>query len=157
MPFAGKSTAARRLSAHLNIPVFSTDVWVEEEMGMTINEIFKTKGEIFFRKKEREALMAFLEKTEPFILDTGGGLPCFYDNMDRLNQKTLTVWLDVPVKELAERSIQQRDRPLLQGLSGDLGQRENFLGNLRFERLPYYSKAQWLLKSDKGEDLWIKL
>lgn len=126
-------------------------------MGMTISDIFKAKGEIFFRKKEREALLALLNKKGPFILDTGGGLPCFYDNIDLLNQKTLSVWIDVPVKVLAKRSLLQEGRPLLHGLSGDLEQRETFLGNLRFERLPFYGKAQWLWKRDFDKELWIKL
>lgn len=157
MPFAGKSTAARMLSEHLKLSILSTDARVEELTGLSIPEIFKTRGEIFFRKKEREALLEILNEKGLYILDTGGGLPCFYDNMALLNQKTLTIWLDVPVAELARRSLLRHDRPLLLNLPDEQKQREVFLGNLRFERMPYYGKAQWLWKRDLGGDRWLQL
>lgn len=157
MPLAGKSTAARLLAEYLNLPVRSTDAWVEAHLGMPVAAIFEAKGEMYFRKKEREALEALLRENRPFVLDTGGGLPCFYDNMDVLNQTTLTVWLDVPVTALAQRSLQQQGRPLLKALPDNLKKREIFLGNLRFERMPYYGKAQWLWKRDAGAEFWIKL
>lgn len=157
MPFAGKSTAARMLSEHLNLSILSTDARVEELTGLSIPEIFKTRGEIFFRKKEREALLEILNEKGLYILDTGGGLPCFYDNMALLNQKTLTVWLDVPIRELARRSLFGYDRPILHALGEDPAQREIFLGNLRFERLPYYGQAHWLWKPYAEEESWMRL
>lgn len=136
---AGKSTVGPSLADKLSVPFIDLDSEIEAMTGYTITETIFNKGEIFFRKLEREKLEEVLARPG-FVLATGGGTPCYYDNIDLINQQSLSVYLQYSVPELYARlEGRQADRPLLAHLEGE-GLRE-FIGKHLFERAPFYKKS----------------
>ena len=79
---SGKSTIGKLISEALQIPFYDLDDLIETNLHLKINTIFEQKGELFFRKKEREILIDFLNTTENYILALGGGTPCYYDSFE---------------------------------------------------------------------------
>ncbi len=113
MPGAGKSTWGKRLSEKLNYPFLDLDDFICDLSGKTIPQIFKEHGETHFRQLEQKALQKALHKS-PLVLACGGGTPCFFDNMQQILQKSLSVYLEVPLDELVNRLYdpEQTERPL---------------------------------------------
>jgi shikimate kinase len=110
---------------------------IESRVNKSIDGIFKTFGETYFREIERNALQELLDKPSTDIISCGGGTPCFYENMGRMNAAGLTVFLDVPVVTIVKRVSENNDRPLLKNKN-----LEKTITKLRVERLPYYRQAQ---------------
>jgi shikimate kinase len=140
LPGSGKSTLAKELSKKLSYSLIDTDQIICKKEGTTIEEIFNKKGENYFRKLESDTLKE-LVKTEHAVISTGGGTPCFFDNMEVINQKGLSIFLNIPIKDITKRLIESHDqnRPLIKGKNQE--QIEKFLEEKLQERLPYYSKA----------------
>ncbi|RZK63140.1 MAG: shikimate kinase [Hymenobacter sp.] len=115
LPGSGKTTIGRRLAAHLGWEFRDLDVDIAAQSGQTIPEIFAAEGEAGFRQREAAALRAVaLRPGPPLVLATGGGTPCFHDNLAVLHQTGFTLWLDVPVPELVRRLAHSHStRPLL--------------------------------------------
>ena len=80
---SGKSTLGKALAETLGYGYVDTDTWIEQKEGKRISEIFEDSGEEYFRELEQKALCACIQK-EKMVIATGGGLPCFFDNMDVL-------------------------------------------------------------------------
>ncbi|MEX0882573.1 MAG: shikimate kinase, partial [Cyclobacteriaceae bacterium] len=123
---------------------------IEEWEGMPIAEIFEKKGEAYFRKTESDVLQATLMRNEPFILATGGGSPCFNQNMKKIKKLALSVYLEVPLNHLLERltRTQLEIRPLFFGM--DTGEIILKLKSMYIERVKYYEQSQIILR---GEDI----
>jgi shikimate kinase len=85
----------------LNIPAFDLDKEIEKLKAKRLQKFLTAQGEISFRKKENEILKSFAGKNN-FILSTGGGAPCFYDNMDWMNEHGITIWIDEPPATIAK-------------------------------------------------------
>lgn len=118
MPGCGKSHLGAQLSKTLGIPCIDIDERIEQREGLSIPQIFEQQGEEAFRRIEREVLQT-TAYPRPCIISTGGGAPCFFDNMEWMNAQGVTIFLSTPVSILAERVIaQQGRRPLFKGLSG---------------------------------------
>ena len=83
----GKSVIGAFLAEKLQIPFYDLDQEIEKETQISIAELFQTKGEIYFRKKENEILKTFLAKENDFVLSLGGGTPCYYNNHELLLQE----------------------------------------------------------------------
>ena len=115
LPGAGKTTIGRRLAAHYGWEFRDLDADIVAQAGQSIPEIFAAEGEAGFRAREAAALRAGAARTgPPLVLATGGGTPCFHDNLAVLQQTGFTLWLDVPLPELARRLARSRSaRPLL--------------------------------------------
>jgi shikimate kinase len=114
---SGKSFLGLHTSALLKIPFIDSDQIIEAEMGETIREIFKTKGENFFRTREAEVLRSFSRKRSA-IISVGGGLPCHHDNMEWMNEHGVTVYLEASAAFLFHRLLKEKKmRPLLADLS----------------------------------------
>lgn len=136
---AGKSTVAKKLAVELGLDFFDLDVEIEKKSDYTITETIFNKGELFFRKLERETLEELLNK-DNFILATGGGTPCYYDNMELMNNNALTIYLKYSVIDLYERlEGNQSERPLIAHLQGQA--LKEYIGKHLFERAPFYEKA----------------
>ena len=140
---SGKSFWAYKLGAALKIPAFDLDKEIEKAEGKPIPEIFAEKGEAYFRQKENEILKTFAGKNN-FILATGGGAPCFHDNISWMNENGTTIWVDEPLSTIASRLKKGKShRPLIANVADE--ELENFFNEMREKRKPFYSKAQYHL------------
>lgn len=138
---SGKSTVANAIGTQTGWPVIDLDAVIEARVGQSIPAIFSEKGELFFRKQEREALQEVLKRTDSFVLATGGGTPCYYDNIEVMNQHGHTFFLQASVGTLAERlRTSGTQRPLLDGLSDE--EQSEFIAKHLFERNAFYQQAQ---------------
>ncbi len=149
MPGAGKTHAAEFLKKKLKIPAYDLDALVEMMEEKTITEIFEEGGEETFRKLEAKMLRLFKEKKK-FILSTGGGTPCFHDNIDWMNKNGQTVFIDEPVEVLVERLVnEQEKRPLLKDKSAS--ELEAYLQETLAQRRSFYEKASCQFTSKELE------
>lgn len=147
---AGKTTLGRALAAVLGIQFIDLDCYTEERFRKTISQIFAEKGEEEFRNIERRMLHEVGE-FEDVIISTGGGTPCFFDNVEYMNAQGTTVFLDVPVERLFIRlSIARHKRPLIREKNDE--ELRAFIAEQLGKRMPHYSKAQHTFMADKLED-----
>ena len=110
----GKSTIGKKMSEILNIKLVDTDAWIEERQGMTVSEIFATKGELFFRDLETGALQELLEEKETMVISVGGGLPLREENRRLLQQLGQVIYLKAEPETIYNRVKGDTTRPLLQ-------------------------------------------
>lgn len=142
MPGSGKSTLGRRVARLLQYGFFDLDHEIESKEGRKIPEIFATGGEDYFREVESSVLAELLERTDSFVLSTGGGAPCFNANMELINTYAVSAYLDVPLSALLSRLVggQVSKRPLFAGLRTD--QIAQKLQQMHALRSPFYEKAK---------------
>ncbi|QBN18473.1 shikimate kinase [Flavobacterium nackdongense] len=149
----GKSTIANRLSKITNLPFVDLDKSIEERTNLTINEIFKQRGEIYFRKLEREVLIELLAAPESLIIGLGGGTPCYANNHELLRgENILSVYLKASVDTLFERLVANKSkRPIIAAKTDE--ELKEFIAIHLFERSYYYSQAQYKVIIDgKSKD-----
>jgi shikimate kinase len=147
---AGKTTLGRALAKSLGMQFIDLDCYIEERFRKTISQIFAEKGEEAFRDLERRMLHEVGE-FENVIISTGGGTPCFFDNVEYMNGQGTTVFLDVPVERLFIRlSIARHKRPLIKDKND--AELLAFIEEQLARREPHYSKAQHAFVADKLED-----
>lgn len=147
---SGKSTIGKELAARLNYKFLDLDDHLVDKEKASISDIFKTKGEIYFRKKETEYLIELISSSENLVLALGGGTPCYGENIDvltnHLNVALFYLKLSIPL--LAERLFYAREkRPLIRHLSSE-EQLLEFIGKHVFERVHYYNQAQYIILTD---------
>lgn len=148
---AGKTTLGRALAKELKIEFIDLDNYIEERLCKSISQIFAEKGEEGFREIERRMLHEAGE-FENVVISTGGGTPCFFDNIEYMNRQGATVFLDVPVERLFIRlSIARKKRPLIMGKSDE--ELRCFIAEQLAKRLPHYSKAKQKFTADRLEDV----
>ncbi|MBO7271742.1 MAG: shikimate kinase [Bacteroidaceae bacterium] len=148
---AGKTTLGRALAKELKIEFIDLDNYIEERLCKSISQIFAEKGEEGFREIERRMLHEAGE-FENVVISTGGGTPCFFDNIEYMNRQGATVFLDVPVERLFIRlSIARKKRPLIVGKSDE--ELRCFIAEQLAKRLPHYSKAKQKFTADRLEDV----
>lgn len=110
----GKSTIGKKLSEILNIKLVDTDARIEERQGMTVSEIFATKGEPFFRDLETGTLQELLEEKESMVISVGGGLPLREENRRLLQRLGKVIYLKAEPETIYNRVKGDTTRPLLQ-------------------------------------------
>ncbi|WP_149243500.1 shikimate kinase [Dyadobacter sp. 32] len=139
MMSSGKSTLGKKLARMMGYRFLDLDKLIESREGMAISLIFSSKGEPYFRKLESEVLKE-IQANRGIILASGGGTPCFYDNMQYINNLGISVFLDIPASDLAKRieNHGKDDRPILSGVSS----LELELKQKIEQRMPFYSQAQ---------------
>jgi len=145
---SGKTTLGKLLAKELKISFLDLDEIIEEGLGDSISNIFKGRGEIFFRKKEHEYLNMVLSKKDNFILSTGGGTPCYSKNMETMLALADHVfYLKVSIPGLVKRLIMEKEhRPLIKNINDrDL---QEFIGKHLFERNNFYLKANHIIECD---------
>lgn len=136
----GKTTAGRKLAEKLDYKFVDVDELIEEAQGVTISEIFAKQGEDAFRKIEQEMLSTTFELNNA-IIATGGGAPCFYNNMDAMNENGLTIYIEMSPEALVNRlKGGMEDRPILNGKTNEelLG----FIEEALEIRNPFYKKSK---------------
>lgn len=138
---SGKSTVGKELAKQLKINFLDLDSYIEQKYEMTISELFSAKGEIFFRKAEIVCLNEIFASKEDFVLSTGGGTPCYGDNINVMTSNTKNVfYLNVPIPELIKRLVKEKEhRPLITNIPEN--ELPEFLGAHLFERSYFYTKA----------------
>ena len=104
---SGKSHISKVLSQELNLKLIDLDQQISLKNKMTIVEIFEKRGEIYFRKQEREILEEILATQDHIILSVGGGTPAYYNNMEVINQYTESISLRTSLKNLTQRLLKQ--------------------------------------------------
>jgi len=110
---SGKSHWGKRLAEHLGRPFFDLDEVIEAGEGLTVSTLFSSIGENGFRELERRYLHQ-MEHQPPSIVATGGGTPCFFDNMAWMNAQGTTVYLKISMPILHQRLVAGKGkRPLL--------------------------------------------
>jgi shikimate kinase len=132
---AGKSTIGRRLSARLGMPFLDADAEIEAAAGMSIPDIFESRGEADFRDGEARVIARLLD-SGPAVLATGGGAFMRQETRDRIRGKAVSIWLKVDADIIMRRVKRRSDRPLLQTADP-----EATVGRLISEREPVYRQA----------------
>ncbi len=150
MPSSGKSTLGKRIADALQCRFVDTDKLVVREEGRAIADIFAQSGEDYFREAERRILRT-IRPGSSLVVSTGGGMPCFHDNMAYINKTGVSVFLDVPVDVLVQRMLAhaQEDRPLYSHTDPEL------LNSLRLRhttRLPFYNQANIIISGETTQD-----
>ncbi|HYC39011.1 MAG TPA: shikimate kinase [Chitinophagaceae bacterium] len=138
---SGKTHWGRRLSEKLGLPFFDLDEQVQSHEGRSIPEIFDQSGEEHFRLTEKDLLHIITESHESFVMACGGGSPCYFNNIDYMNQSGTTVWLNTPIDTLFQRLLKERNnRPLLKGFSDE--QLKRFIVKKFADRKIFYEQAE---------------
>ncbi|MFY7965905.1 MAG: shikimate kinase [Chitinophagaceae bacterium] len=141
---SGKTYWGNILSKKKKLVFFDIDKLVEEDLKMSIADIFLNYGEDFFRRKETQILNNIISKTENAIIATGGGTPCFCNNIELMNQTGITIFLNESVSVISNRVTQTKEaRPLIANLKDS--EINIALENLLLKRLPTYSQCKYQL------------
>lgn len=153
---AGKTTAAKRIATRLGWDVVDTDAMFEEKYRISIHDFFEKYDEQLFRKLESEVLKT-TENMEHTVISTGGGLACFYDNMEWMNQHGTTVFMRISPEAAADRILHsKRKRPLTENKTE--AELADYIRQHYAERLPFYEQAKITVKSEDFDlEAFIKL
>ena len=147
---AGKTTLGKAFARKLNLPFVDLDWYMEERFHKTVGELFVERGEAGFRELEKNMLHD-VGAFEDVVISTGGGAPCFFDNMDFMNRNGKTVFLNVHPDVLFRRlRVAKQQRPILQGKQDD--ELKEFIIRALEKRTPFYSQAQYVFNADELED-----
>ena|ERR1043166_7693444 len=137
---SGKTYWGKLLSLKLSFPFFDLDDQITSREGKTINEIFNEKGEEDFRMIEKELLHTITESHDNFVMACGGGAPCYFNNIDYMNQLGTTVWINTPIEELCKRLLEEKmQRPLIKELTDE--EIRIFIQKKFADRKIYYEQA----------------
>lgn len=140
---SGKTAVGKALSKKQFLPFIDLDKYISEKERLSIKEIFKTKGEIYFRKIEHLYLKELLDLEEKFVLSLGGGTPCYAGNMNLItsNKNTVSIYLEANIPTLVERLQKGKARrPLVSKLSDE--KLVEFVAKHLFERRNFYQQAK---------------
>ena len=137
---SGKSTVAKLLANAKNLPFTDLDDYIEEKEQKSIKELFKDKGEIYFRLQESKYLKEVLEETSPGIIALGGGTPCYANNMELIKRFSKSFYLKASIATISERLTSEKNqRPLIAALNDE--QLTEFIAKHLFERRAFYDQA----------------
>ena len=140
----GKSTIGRRVAALMDINFIDLDKYIEERNFKSVADFFALDGESAFRLKERQALQEVAE-FEEIVVGTGGGAPCFFDNMQLMNQAGITIYLAPDNETLACRLLKSKnERPLIAGKSKE--ELLAFIHQALEKRAPFYEQSKIIIR-----------
>jgi shikimate kinase len=143
----GKTHWGREISQKLKIPFFDLDEKIEENEEMKIARIFEQQGEEYFRLLEKNVLYLLAESHDTFVMATGGGTPCFYNNIDYLKKQGTVIWINCSVDCLFSRLVKERDkRPLISKIPEE--QLRSYIVKKFSNRKIFYQQANIILNED---------
>ena len=146
----GKSTIGKKVADLMGISFIDMDKYIEERHLKSVAEIFADEGESSFREKERVALLE-LSSFEDVVIGTGGGSPCFFDNIEVMNENGVTVYIAPDSDVLASRLIKSKTvRPLIAGKSKQ--ELILFIEEALKNRISYYEQAQIIIRGENNLD-----
>lgn len=138
---SGKTTVGKALARDLKVPFYDLDWYIEERFHKTVPQIFEEKGEEGFRNVERSMLHEVAE-FEDIVISAGGGTPCFFDNIDYMNQQAETIYLKASDDVLCHHlTVGKTVRPLIKGKSPE--ELQQYVRKALEEREPFYCKAKY--------------
>ena len=147
---SGKTYWGRQLSQKLQVPFFDLDEQIINAEGRSINEIFDSSGEEYFRLLEKDTLHIITESHDNFVMACGGGSPCYFNNIDYMNQSGTTIWLNAPIDALYQRlSAEKQSRPLIKDLTET--QLKGYIIKKFADRRIYYEQATVAVEEDPVE------
>ena len=151
LPGSGKSTIGKSLAHELAYPFVDLDKEIEKEEGRTIKKIFKEMKEGYFRQLESRALKKWCQSTDSFVMATGGGAPCFFDNIEQINKAGKSIFLDVPAREIAKRIMNSHisERPLFS--TDDVESLKDRVEFMRSQRINFYKQAHITIAGERIE------
>ena len=136
---AGKTTLGKALARDLGLQFVDLDHYIENRYHCSVSQLFADRGEEVFRQIERNMLHEVAE-FEDVVISTGGGTPCFFDNMDYMNAQGTTVFLEASVDVIHTRlTIARVQRPLVKGKTAD--ELRQYITDMLERRNPYYTRA----------------
>jgi shikimate kinase len=145
---SGKSHWGKRLSDRLRLPYFDLDEVIVAAEGRPITEIFASDGEEYFRWKEQQLLEKYIDENSAFVCATGGGTPCFFNNIELMKKAGIVVWLNTALDVLVQRLVKEKEkRPLIREVS-DAELRSFILKKMNDRRL-YYEQADLHIDEDQ--------
>ncbi len=147
MPGCGKSTMAKYLCSQTSLTFYDLDREIENNEGKKIKEIFSDKGENYFRKVESIVLKKIIKEKENFILATGGGTPCFNDNMKIINKYGISIFLNTSIDVLEERISRNKKRPLF---NNSINLKTDLI-NLLEKRNSFFSSSNYIIENNNRE------
>ena len=150
---AGKTVIGRSLSKKLGFKIYDLDDYIEQIEGKKVSEIFNEKNEVYFRKIENKYLHELSLKNEKKIISTGGGTPCYKNNLKIIQNtsNSVSVYLKANIETLVKRLFYSIDnRPVISHLE-DKSELKEFITKHLFERSFYYEKSDVKIKTDDIE------
>ncbi|MEN9655515.1 MAG: Shikimate kinase [Bacteroidota bacterium] len=144
----GKSTIAEKLSSLIQIPFVDLDKSIELKAEMSINQIFDSFGEVYFRKLEHDVFVELLAAPENQIIGLGGGTPCYANNHELLKGEGITsIYLKASVETLFSRLAHNKSkRPIVAKKTED--ELKEFIAKHLFDRSYYYNQAEYKINVD---------
>lgn len=143
----GKTHWGVALSRKLQLPFFDLDKAIEEKEEKSISAIFAEMGEEYFRLLEKDVLYLLTESHESFVMATGGGTPCFFNNIDYMKSRGTTVWINSSIDSLYSRLVKEKEkRPLISNLQDD--ELRSFIVKKFADRKIFYQQADVILSED---------
>lgn len=147
---AGKTTLGKALACELGLQFIDLDHYIERRYHCTVSQLFSERGEEAFRQIERNMLHEVAE-FEDVIIATGGGTPCFFDNMDYMNVQGTTVFLQASVDVIYTRlTIARVQRPLVANKTED--ELRQYITEMLERRNSYYTRAHYTFCADRLEN-----
>jgi shikimate kinase len=142
----GKSTVGKKLAKRLNLEFVDTDKLIESKYRLCVEQIFSKYGETVFRLFEKEILEDLIKK-DNIVVATGGGMPCFGENLKTMKSNGIVIYLNMnPISIVSRHKKSHRPRPLLKG-KNDEELLEYIKQNLK-KRDFYYQQADLILKAE---------
>lgn len=150
-PASGKSTYGKELAVKLNFNFIDTDDYIEDKEQSTISEIFKNKGEKHFRSIEHKYILE-ISKNKNTIIATGGGLPCYNNNIDIILQTGTSIYLKQNTETLIKNLAISGGRPLTNGKNNI--ELKEYLNNMLNKREIFYLKANHTVENANTNTLF---
>lgn len=145
---SGKSVVAKKLANQIGISAVELDEMIEKKCEMSIQELFSSKGELFFRKEEHQLFLNLLKDNNDMVISTGGGTPCYFNNHELLNgENVISIYLKASIDTLYSRLLKgKQKRPLIANLNDD--EIKEFIAKHLFDRSFYYNQATYKVNVD---------
>jgi shikimate kinase len=146
---SGKTTLGLSLAARMNMPFVDLDALIQSREGCSVSDIFAEVGETGFRHIEQAHLHTLL-KYKKVVVSTGGGTPCFFDNMDWMNRFGVSIYLKTPSELLYSRlKGEAKHRPLLKRFNHD--ELLPFIKITVRQREEFYNKAHLTILQESNQ------
>jgi len=147
--YSGKTTVGRQLAQRLGCRFVDLDQLFEEHYHTSIPLFFNRYGEGAFRKLEQQMLHS-TESMDDVVISTGGGTPCYFDNMQWINAHGVSVYLKVSIEKIIQRArTSKKQRPVLTNKNSE--ELHTFIQSQLGQRLPHYSQAHIIFSADEPD------